>query len=298
MFTTPKTIQSNIAMLPSSNGSGQRPENTDNNIKPSKPDINPRRNHLPLRPPNPTPNPNPDTLIYPIPFPELAIGAFHSMAFEYPPHRDMPSNIIGTLGAPELSLLEPPWTHYMTYFNNPPHRFANLQDLYMYITRIALPNAIIINRRTLLLFYLGKGNNASPYIRLRYDEYGWKGVGYVRPEMEHRASFMPVLGSRPILRDLETPNGRDMMEWLRRPISMPLGYANDHAVPYQIIHRPSQLDMYLQEEEDAIRRIHPESLVRRTEKVLGAWWCVMQKNVGLEAYRQIGWRGIEREFFG
>ena len=59
-----------------------------------------------------------------------------------------------------------------------------------------------------------------------------------------------------------------------------------------MIHRQTQLDLWLGEEEAAVRRVHPRALRMRTAKVLGLFWCLSESLVG---YERVGWVGMYKE---
>ncbi|KAF2642881.1 hypothetical protein P280DRAFT_468185 [Massarina eburnea CBS 473.64] len=238
---------------------------------------------------------NPDELISNIPFPEQAISDLNGVPVNEPPFRDIPSSIIGRIGNPQLREVEPDWQHFLRYFSDRVYGISNLQDLYIFLTRVALPNAVIINRRTLLRFYLGH-RDVSPRLSLHYDAYHWHGAPYIPLNQERPNPFAPLIQNRSIFRSAPTPNGTNMVQWLQTPISTPPPEYDP--VPIQMIHRPSQLDWYLQESETEVRMVHPEHLMRRTARVFNAWWWIMQRNAVLEEYRLNGWAGIERELRG
>jgi hypothetical protein len=235
---------------------------------------------------------NPDDLIRDIPFPAQAIGDFHSVPANSPPHRDIPSILIAHIGNPDTSLVEPNWAQLLHYFRTDYalQGVGNLQDLYMFLTRIALPNAIITNRRLLLDFYV-TNRNAPPNIRLRYD--AWTGTDYIPLDQEPPISpSIRLYNPRPILRSALTPNGTNLVQWLNTPPNTPPPHIH---VPVQLRHRGTQLDLYLEEDEMAVRRIHPSALLERTARVLHLFWGLVGCNSGLERYRLNGWVGMERE---
>jgi hypothetical protein len=232
-----------------------------------------------------------DSLIRDIPFPEKAISDFHSVPANSPPHRDIPSILIAHIGNPNTSGPEPNWITLLEYFSTSHalNGIENLQDLYIFLTCIAIPNAIIANRRLLLAFYTSSRNqNAPQNIRLRYDS--WARTDYIPPSQEQPTTFQPN-APRPILRSSMTPNGTNFIQWLQIP---PTTSPYTH-VPSQMIHRPSQLDLWLGEDEGVVRRVHPKALLLRTARVLGLFWWLCGCNGVLEGYEGVGWVGMERE---
>ncbi|KAF1956985.1 hypothetical protein CC80DRAFT_491848 [Byssothecium circinans] len=283
----------------SGSGGGRRPPGNPNNNanfgksfnhqlgKPSRMETKPRNAFEAIA--------NPDDLIRDIPFPEQAVSDFNGVPIHEPPFRDISSNIIGSLGNPQLHLAEPDWEQFLRYFAGRHHGIANLQDLYVFLTRVALPNAVIINRRLLLQYFLAN-RNATPRIAVRYDAYNWRNMPYIPLRQERPTTFLPRVQNRPIFRSALAPNGTNMVRWLQTPMNTPP--PEYPPFPHQMIHRPSQLDMYLQENETDVRGIHPQNLTRRTVEVFHAWWWVVGRNRWLEIYRGNAWRGMEREVFG
>ncbi|KAF2689819.1 hypothetical protein K458DRAFT_412680 [Lentithecium fluviatile CBS 122367] len=234
-----------------------------------------------------------DNLIHDIPVPEQAISDFHSVPSNSPPHRDIPSILIAHIGNPNTTHPEPNWPQLLNYFSTD-HALAgigNLQDLYVFVTRIAIPNAIITNRRLLLQLYVTYPS-LPPTIRLRYDAWA-SAIPYVPLTQEPpMPSNLQPISPRPILRSNLTPNGTDFLQWLNGPPTLPLGHTK---VPRQMIHRRTQVDAWLAEDERVIRRVHPRALLERTARVLGLFWWVAGCNRQLENHREMGWLGMGRE---
>jgi hypothetical protein len=91
-----------------------------------------------------------------------------------------------------------------------------------------------------------------------------------------------------------TPSGRNFLQWLSLPLNTP---ADKRPCPIQLVHRPCQLDAYLNEDEGVIRRIRLEALLQRTGKVLSLFWWISAQNAWLRAYERAGWVGIEQQCF-
>ena len=234
-----------------------------------------------------------DSLIRNIPSPENALGSFQSVPSNSPPQRDIPSILIAHLGRPITSDPEPKWTELLNYFSTDRalQGMANLQDLYVFITRIAIPNTIITNRRLVLAFFTSNENQDAPQnIRLRYDSWGGKDYLPLEREQPLPASF-PLISPRPILRSGMTPNGNDFLRWLH----LPPDALPQVRVPQQMIHRRTQLDLWLDENEAAVRRTHPRALLARTAKVLSMFWWLSGCNEALMGYERAAWVGMQRE---
>jgi hypothetical protein len=249
-------------------------------------------------------------LIRDIPYAEKAIGDFHGVPANSYPHRDIPSIIIAHISNPETFDFktntlkpEPKWAQILHFFStDTPIKFQgvsqgipNLQDLYMFMTRIAIPNAVIQNRLLTLGFY-ADNQGAPPNIRLRYD--AWGGSDYIEPEQEPPLppNFERV-APRPILTSGTTPNGTNFAQWLRQPLYVQLTTPNprSYSPPQLQLRRNTQLDLYLEENEAAIRGMHPRALLNRTVKVLRLFWWVCTCNAKLAWYLAADWKGMQGE---
>ncbi|KAF2274035.1 uncharacterized protein EI97DRAFT_444327 [Westerdykella ornata] len=242
-----------------------------------------------------------------IPPVDAAVAEFNSMSNTEPPFRDVPSIIIAYLIRPELvpGGTEPDWMQYLSYFmrSQAVAGFGNLQDLHVLITRIVLPHAIIENRRHMEQLYT-TFPDYPVQDRLRYDGWGETRRGQVNPA--HIVIRPPIpIGPRPnlalstvasipqraILRSFPTPDGAKFLEWLTSPQST----AEGAAIPVQMTHRSSELDGYLTESEEQIRRLNLGDLMRRTIRVLNIFWWIKENNRRFEGYRAQGWVGIGSE---
>lgn len=109
---------------------------------------------------------HPDDLLNQIPEPAPALTNF-----VLPPFRSIPPNLISAVTIPHPNLHdEPDWSSFLAHFYSRTaiHGLVNLQDLYLYLTHVAITNAVIDNRRFLLHFY-ARNSTASPNIDLRYN---------------------------------------------------------------------------------------------------------------------------------
>lgn len=90
---------------------------------------------------------------------DFAIADFNSVTFDGPPNRDIPSVLLAHLYRPQIFVSEPNWHELLLYFVTGEANkgdvlgFGNLQDFYVFLTRVVLPNAIIENRSLLLDMY-------------------------------------------------------------------------------------------------------------------------------------------------
>ncbi|KAF2449355.1 hypothetical protein P171DRAFT_469425 [Karstenula rhodostoma CBS 690.94] len=260
--------------------------------------------------------PDPDDLIRDIPFPEKAISDFQSVPFAQPPRRDVPSIIIAHISNPQTSNTEPDWIVLMNHFKESRclDGVGNCQDLYVFMTRLVMPNAIIDNRRLLHELYMEK-RTLSPDVRFRYVSF-WP--SFTRPVLTlanavlpsydywhtHATSYTPPSAepleavqsrpTRPVLRSVPTPSGQNFLQWLSMPMNTP---ADKQLCPNQLVHRPCHLDAYLNEDEGHVRRIRPEALLQRTAKVLSLFWWLKAQNAWLKAYEGAGWVGIESQCY-
>jgi hypothetical protein len=242
-------------------------------------------------------------LIRDIPSPEKAIGDFHGVPANSYPHRDIPSILIAHIGNPETLdfktktlKLEPDWLELLEHFSSKRamEGMANLQDLYIFITRLAIPNAIIQNRMLILAFYTDL-RGAPQNIRLRYD--AWAGDNYIAPEQEQPLpDDFQRIAPRPILSSGMTPNGTNFIQWLDHMLTVQLDKPYPHSyTPPQQVHRITLLDPYLEENEASVRLMHPRALMHRTARVLNMFWWVCQCNAKLAYYRSQNWAGMRGE---
>jgi len=231
------------------------------------------------------PGPHSDDLLNMIPEPTLAITNV-----TLPPFRSIPPDIIAAITTPEPNVyLEPDWRALLAHFESPnaSYGLANLQDLYLWLTRVGIPNAIIDNRRFLLHFYL-RNRNAPPNTTLCYDAYAAIDT-YTPLTNEPRASPANRVPSHSIFASFPTPDGRRFSQWLRNDIFVP---APGHS-PAQLRHGVSVLDGYLDEDETALRQVERAALVERTVKVLRIYWWLWGTLRALQLRQDAGWVGME-----
>ncbi|KAL1594533.1 hypothetical protein SLS60_010293 [Paraconiothyrium brasiliense] len=243
--------------------------------------------------PHPFNQPDPDDLIRDIPFQEKAFSDFQSVPFAQPPKRDVPSIVIAHLSNPQTQSPEPDWVLLMDHFrqdrclDGP----GNCQDLYVFVTRIVLPNVIIDNRRLLHELYMAK-RTLSANVRFRYDY--WHTHSTYTPPSAEPLDATQSRPNRPVLRSVPTPSGQNFQQWLSQPLNTPV---HKRPCPGQLVHRPCALDGYLNEDEGVVRRVKPEALLQRTGKVLSLFWWVSAQNAWLKRYMAAGWVGIEQECY-
>ncbi|KAH7082939.1 hypothetical protein BKA63DRAFT_460863 [Paraphoma chrysanthemicola] len=190
----------------------------------------------------------------------------------------------------------PNWRALLSYYSGPSatEGLMNLQDLYLYVTHVGIPNAVIDNRRLLLHFYLNKPR-APVAIKLRYDR--WPGTCepqqevYIPPTSAPQASPPNTVPVHSIFRDYPTPSGASFAQWLHNPMNVPPGTV----LLVQMQHRGSVLDGYLNEDEVAVRQIAGPALIDRTVRVLKLYWWLWMANRWLVEYQDGGWAGMERE---
>ena len=208
------------------------------------------------------------------------------------------------------------------------HGHGNLQDLYIFITRVALPNMVIENRKCLLSMYLTRRNLPGAF-PLRYDSYNshvspspnaphvptrppWannnlngtthptqintnrNGTANPDPNATPRPAYkFPKHATRPIFRSLPTPNGQLFLQWLLAPPSTPYPH---HPVPAQMMHRPSELDAYLADDEVQVRQMSSNELMAKTARVLRIWWWIVCSTAKLQGHEDSNWDWVDREF--
>lgn len=224
-----------------------------------------------------------------IPDMDTAVADYNGVPFSHPPFRDTPSAILGILFRPDLSKPEPTWNTLLHYFLTPSakHGFSNLQDLFLFIIRVAIPNAVIYNRIRMIDFF-NEFPQAPATIQFRYD--GWddtqqaridpqktqvtvppRSMGDPRPNLP--LNYSAHILERAIFRNRVTPSGVQFLEWL----SIPIG-------PAQTKHRPGEIDNYLRFSESAVRGWIMEELMRHTIRVLGIFWWISHSN---EKFRKL-----------
>lgn len=226
-----------------------------------------------------------------------AVGDFNSVPRADPPYRDPQSFIIAALTNPDVNGREPDWGYYLTYHLTPNaiEGPANLQDLYLLITRFVLPRLIIENRRFQHVMYL-----RFPHLQvdhpLRYDSFGLTAEGQVplnailvtprAPEVgDYRPNiplnYVATVNVRPILRTTPTPDGSRFVEWLN---SNPPPLSTAPFVPDQVHHRPSELDNHLAFPEATLRALPMGQLIQMTIRVLSIFWFLSQRNAQLGSH--------------
>ena len=245
-----------------------------------------------------------DDIIQSIPELGSAIADFNSVPAHLPPYRDVPSIIIRYLSLPvDPSAQEPEWERLLLHFLTPQalRGFENLQDLFVFVVRIVLPNMIIKNRRYMRLFY--EQYPESPVRnRLRYD--GWSetergqedptSTRYLVPEDTPLSRTATInLLQRPVMRSCPTPDGISFHHWLCTKPSPSRGHGN--FAPRQMEHRHSELDAYLTMSEEGIRGMRLRGLLQSTIRVLQIFWWLACNNARFEHYIRAEWAGIARE---
>jgi hypothetical protein len=78
-----------------------------------------------------------------------------------------------------------------------------LQDLYVWVTRMSIPNAVIDNRRFLLHFYLSNPLVATAFT-LRCD---YQNQGNIYVPLAAEPQTQAFVANRSVFRDNPTPNG-------------------------------------------------------------------------------------------
>ncbi|KAF2659877.1 hypothetical protein K491DRAFT_775130 [Lophiostoma macrostomum CBS 122681] len=258
---------------------------------------------------------NPDDLLVDIPDMDAAVADFNSVPGGSPPFRDIPSVLIGHLNRPNITASEPDWGRLLWYFltERANHGFANLQDLHIFVVRIAVPNAIIRNRRFLLEIY--NRHPGLPYTgHLRYDSSaapqapGNLNVAalvhqmtgpHIHPDNRRATrNVIPLNGTlsiptRPIFRSQQNPSGVHFRAWLHRA---PNPLVAGGPVPGQMAHQPSPNDPYLDIAEATVRSLDMDQLLRRTVHALRFFWWLSVVNSRLQQYQRQNWDGIGDEF--
>lgn len=163
---------------------------------------------------------------------------------------------------------------------------ANLQDLYLWLVRVGIPNAVIDNRRFLLHFY-SRNPTASRQTPLRYD--GQAPIqNYIPLANVTQTSAPNAIPNHSVFHGYSTPNETRFTQWLRTAIHVPAG----RQVPVQMQHQQTQLDGFLTENETEIRQVEPTALLERTVTLLGIYWWLWMRNRRLADLQQSGWEGM------
>ncbi|CAE6996413.1 hypothetical protein P3342_000376 [Pyrenophora teres f. teres] len=239
---------------------------------------------------------HPDDLLDQIPPHRHSITAFHTHhqpTSSTTTFRTVNPSLISLLGVPNSTMPEPDWTTLVSYYLPLAHGLANLQDLYILLTRAVLPNAVIENRR--LLLYLHTDLVDTMYIPaslpLRWDTCP-KIPLYISPAAEDRHD-LDTIAPRPIfVAPMRTPDGNRFLTWLRERIHGP--HASRY--PMQMDYTWCELEGWFDEDEREVRRMSGGVLVRRAVQVLEVWWWVVGANAKLRMLREERWIGVEREF--
>ncbi|OAL06330.1 hypothetical protein IQ06DRAFT_190177, partial [Phaeosphaeriaceae sp. SRC1lsM3a] len=143
---------------------------------------------------------------------------------------------------------------------------SNLQDLYLWVTRVGISNAIIDNRSFILHFHM-HNSNAPKTCQLRYDDQRPRSE-YIPLSRERQADSPNIIPSQSIFQKNETPRGERFAQWLATPIHVPAPWKT----PWQLVHEVSALDEFLCEKEDEIGQVELKALLSRTEGVLKMMW--------------------------
>ncbi|PSN73469.1 hypothetical protein BS50DRAFT_582999 [Corynespora cassiicola Philippines] len=159
------------------------------------------------------------------------------------------------------------------------HGPANLQDLYVFLTRIAIPNAVIDNRRLFLELYSVQPELTSA-ITLRYDMCPLADrihrIQYVVPDVMFGPAIFRV---RPIFRNIPTPDGTCVLEWLR------VTFSKNTTAMYQLTYRDGGIDGLLNEPERNVRAMEHGEF---EERVVATTGSSQADSVGSKG---IGWHG-------
>jgi hypothetical protein len=233
---------------------------------------------------------------------DWAVAEFNSMPHHTPPHRDIPSIIFAYIQHPPVTGEEPNWPQLFEYFNSrrASDGHNNLRDLYIFMTRVAIPRAVVQNRNHLLSLYLTRPN-LTPRLRVRWDTWDFAPqakrptgiVDYNANNPYVNTRNLHLNQPRSIFRAIQTPDGNSFVQWLHSRMPAPEG----RSTPVQMMHQVSELDKYLNDDELHVRNMLPTQLFNRTVRVFNIWWFLMRCNSLLRGYEQNNWLGIEAEQF-
>ncbi|KAF2744640.1 hypothetical protein M011DRAFT_470239 [Sporormia fimetaria CBS 119925] len=253
-----------------------------------------------------------------------AIADFNSLPDNRPPFRDAPSVIIGHLSLPDHKQPEPDWVVFLAHYmrthretGNGYQSVADLQYLFLLISRVLLPNAIVENRQLLLeVFTVYPG--LQGYNRLRYDAFDnsprgkddvdsihvvvapsggdHRNLPFDYPVQEKVQQPLALdkrfhIPPRSIFASTTTPNGTDFVAWL---IDSPLPLVNGAELG-QMAHQKSQLDIYMTLPEVELRALNLLQLVRRTTRLLQMWFWLTGNNVRLQQHKSNQWTTFGEE---
>jgi hypothetical protein len=230
----------------------------------------------------------------------IAIAEYNSVATNGRPHRNVPSSIPAYLYQPNFSEPEPNWHFQISYFFTSKHGFDNLQDLYVFLNRVVLPNIIRTNRQQLQQLYLARPQAPLQCV-LRYDHWGLTPLGKLRlanihvvPPPRRPGQPQPVALNatwnnqvRSIFRSYLTPDPAQFYNWL---------CSASQQIPAQIQHQHSELDDYLSIPESIIRSWTFGMLYQHTIRLLNIFWFISEANHRLERYALNNWIGVETTF--
>jgi hypothetical protein len=233
---------------------------------------------------------HPDDLLNDIPFHDKAIAELNDNSPRRPPYRDLPLILIAALTGPVAGSTQPEWRSMLLNHLKTPSAIeplSNLQDLYLWLGRVGIPNAVIDNRRFLLHFYL-QNPIASPRTPLRYDNQE-PPASYIPLANITRASPPSRIPNHSVFRDYPMPNGSRFVQWLRNLIHIPGG----RQMPTQMQHQQSKLDGYLAEDETEIRQVEAGALLERTGWLLSIYWWLWIRNRKLAELQEGGWEVMD-----
>jgi hypothetical protein len=242
---------------------------------------------------------HPDDLLNNIPFHAKAVSDFNMNSPHCEPYSDVPSVLIAAITNPATGP-EPDWGAMLAYYrsNHAISGLANLQDLYFWVTRVGIPNAVVDNRRFLLHFYARNGD-ALINLRLRYD--ASLGISqsssfdhYVPLSTEMQADSLHTIPNHSIFQSYETPDGLHFAQWLSAPVHTP----DPNLLPSQMYHQRSVLDGFINEDEAEVRQVSGGALMERPVRVCRLFWWLWWANRMLLEYQQRGWVGMDREMVG
>jgi hypothetical protein len=166
---------------------------------------------------------------------------------------------------------------------------SNLQDLYLWVTRAGIPNAVIDNRRFLLNYFMCNPN-ASMNLPLRYDALPSTDT-YVPLFREPHVVTPNTISNHSVFRDYPTPDGARFAQWLTTPIHVPVL----RNLPSQMYHQRSFLDGFLVEDEASVRQVASGALVNRTVGVLRLFWELWTRNRKLQGLQDGDWEDMKDE---